>query len=610
MKWLCIVSIVLAIFALCVTAMRTETRGVFLAQLRPFTFHNPPDYGLLSSGEQENNDAPAEPPPHDARQASVVQKHPNDFALQLADAAQPKNGDLVRAARALWPRFVGEPAAYSPLIRALCRTQPLKFRNRDWAIFRSRLEKTPPDPKFMGVLSPPRSELMTEMLEAAETGEILEEDNAYFPAMRMVALFAMRRDGEAMVALRRAGNCPRWDDYAGSEATARTVLLEKTYGPTPAIARFALHSTVLFPHYAQLRNAARLTIIRAAALEAQNRNSDGWAIRRDVIHIGTIMRTQNSSFIGTLVGIAVTNIASGSAGNVGLVPKRANETPDELFVRRRNIFLAYLRRIGKNQAAAAYEQESKAGCRTKELYRAAEARSIVGLDRVKRHLRKWGETLLLLINAASLLILTGIAALLLRAPTIRDALPLRVSTRWAIVLAFVPSVLSTLFSASKNTTLFFVGLFLAFTILTTWIVTAGFRWRTLKQDISVAFATTAAMWPVFIPFFAVFPAFLPEMGTLASVVTPTGMVLLAFLVPLLLMLFSGLSRLHEMPLTAGIVRGVHAFGVPVTMLLIVWWCVACVPLAQAENQWGCQLSELQQNEARYYARLIGETPPP
>ena len=53
----------------------------------------------------------------------------------------------------------------------------------------------------------------------AAAGERLDPDNAFFPLMRSVGLFAEHRDDEALAAIQRAGAKPRFQEYAlGSAA--------------------------------------------------------------------------------------------------------------------------------------------------------------------------------------------------------------------------------------------------------------------------------------------------------------------------------------------------------------------------------------------------------
>lgn len=99
----------------------------------------------------------------------------------------------------------------------------------EWALYPP---SSRPNPQS---LIPPAAEHLAAYDRDAKEGERLDPDNAYFPLMRAVGLFAARRDKEAIEAIERASRKPRWEDYTNEEAEAHLHLLAKAFGRQPAI---------------------------------------------------------------------------------------------------------------------------------------------------------------------------------------------------------------------------------------------------------------------------------------------------------------------------------------------------------------------------------------
>src|SRR5205823_4056767 len=113
----------------------------------------------------------------------------------------------------------------------------------------------------------------------AAAGERLDPDNAFFPFMRSVGLFAEHRDDEALAAIQRAGAKPRFRDYATDQVEGEWELMRASSGNRSAMQRAAMAAALLFPHYAQLRAAARVATYRAIESERQGRPNEGIAVR-------------------------------------------------------------------------------------------------------------------------------------------------------------------------------------------------------------------------------------------------------------------------------------------------------------------------------------------
>src|SRR5207302_1219566 len=138
---------------------------------------------------------------------------PGDFRVQLANALDSKFKPREKVAnlRALEPRFPGNPSLSANLLRF--ETQgPINGCKRP----EEDILSTEP-----GKSSPRATDATPEQLAAfdreAAKGEELEPENAYFPFIRSVGLFAGRKDDEAVAALVRASTKPTWEEHYEDE---------------------------------------------------------------------------------------------------------------------------------------------------------------------------------------------------------------------------------------------------------------------------------------------------------------------------------------------------------------------------------------------------------
>ncbi|MCA1596958.1 MAG: hypothetical protein LC772_11115, partial [Chloroflexi bacterium] len=148
----------------------------------------------------------------------------------------------------------------------------------------------------------------------AAVGERLAPHNAYFPLMRAVGLFAGHRDCEAMEAIERASQKSVWNDYTAEESAATVHFYNLAFGRSSAITRTSLDYQILLPHLSQLRAVAKMAAFCAMNLEQGGKPQDGLDLRLAVIRCGSLMRVQSNTFIGSLVGIAIAQIAGSRPG--------------------------------------------------------------------------------------------------------------------------------------------------------------------------------------------------------------------------------------------------------------------------------------------------------
>ncbi len=344
------------------------------------------------------------------RDHETARRHPNDLALQFADAviASSEQGHAtldirLRRLRELTRRFPERPTLYAAILRFATRDQVRIERGEEGG-------QSGPPARHEN-LAPPRARNTPEALAAfdrdAAEGERLDPDNAYFPFMRTIGLFAAHRDAEALAALQRAAHEPNWSEYANDEIEADWKLQEETFGTVGALPKWAFAAAVLFPHYSQLRAASRLAIARAVEAEQTGNNEEGLALRDAVRQCGGLIRVQATSAIGALVGIAIARSAMDRPGGTPPIA----ESPGGAREQRLHDYEAYLQRVGATERAA-FEDAAAAGVRAREIVKTAVHSPFY--DAPYQLAASWLAEMILLSNVLWMLALAGGAALLAR----------------------------------------------------------------------------------------------------------------------------------------------------------------------------------------------------
>src|SRR5262249_13571528 len=160
-----------------------------------------------------------------------------------------------------------------------------------------------------------------------------------------------KRDAEALAAVQRAGQKPRFNDYAYDEVAGRWRLHEAAWGKESAFRRGVALASVLFPHYAQIRAVTRVATVKAVQAEQAGRAAEGLAIRQARLRCGARMRAQSHTLIGALVGVAISAIAMSRPGGVPPLAPGSSSSSDETARKRLDAYAAYLRRLGREEEA-------------------------------------------------------------------------------------------------------------------------------------------------------------------------------------------------------------------------------------------------------------------
>jgi hypothetical protein len=374
-----------------------------------------------------------------ARVAEVAAAHPQDFdyayvaVLRDNGPALTEDGVSVTPGsstaipanlEALKTRFPERPELYAHQLRywsggplALGRRDPKRAGNAHYV---------EPGASVKAVW--PRAE------EAAVRGAKLAPENAYFPLMRSVALFAEGKDIEACKALHEAAQLPHYRDYVSHEGEALWKMNTAQYGgETGSLPKTAQMAAILFPHYASLRTAGRLATAEATRREQAGDTAGALQIRQDITLVGARMRDQGTSIITNLVGIGLINLAP--EGHPGWVENKTSSLSEvdtkKMAIERTQRYLAYLKRIGAKDEARLYETENYAATETKRVI-ADSTRGEGGLDGLListvRATMAQGAGVLLLINMGWVLVFGAGAVVLGRTRGIQtgEGLPLSV----------------------------------------------------------------------------------------------------------------------------------------------------------------------------------------
>lgn len=146
----------------------------------------------------------------------------------------------------------------------------------------------------------PRAPQLLELAREAQRGERLDPGNAYFPALRAYALFGLRQDTEALVALHRAAQLPRYEDYTAEELRSLLQEQEKISGKHTALADLELSYLVEFPDMGAHYQLVQLAGLEAIRQEQAGHFAKGLAIRRDILLLGARLRSDATGIGPTL----------------------------------------------------------------------------------------------------------------------------------------------------------------------------------------------------------------------------------------------------------------------------------------------------------------------
>ncbi|MEN3000236.1 MAG: hypothetical protein ABDI19_00140 [Armatimonadota bacterium] len=245
----------------------------------------------------------------------VVRKQfPNDFNINWAAALAQAKSSTERTRQELSQLavdFGDRPEVYAGLIRNECRQ--LHLGRAEEGYFEDR-------PRPISPARPSDRQAAQRILEWARRGEQLDAQNSFFSAMRAIALLVLKRDEEAIRALKSAARKPKWDDYLDEEVEAQVRFMRLYTGGRSADMDYALKTAALFPHISYQRLMARVMVVLAAAHERQGRIRDGLAIRLALAEYSGRLRSKASWLSHALTSVSITEITSAVPGGEKVKP--------------------------------------------------------------------------------------------------------------------------------------------------------------------------------------------------------------------------------------------------------------------------------------------------
>ena len=550
------------------------TRSLMQAQVRLLRDITPFSARLSELGVKEGPPSPA-PTWEKSPMAAVVAQMPGDYQIQLGgallkasysndgggpptpqgafDSFQRRYGASLAAVSA---RFPDRPGPYAHLLRFMSLGTVRLARESEVEMFQTGKPSTLTD-RQVGY-----ADSWAVFDQAAAQGERLDPDNAYFPLMRAVGLFDAKRDAEGIAAVLRAGQKSRFEDYISEESDSEWALYQHAYGSNSALIRHTVYAADLWPHFAVLRAVSRLTAYLAEKREQTGHVQEGLALRHAMMQCGVRMREQGHT-IAAEVGGAIVAIQANRPGGGPLVVPPANLTYEQRGDRRRDLYLAYLHKIGAATEAVWFMQVDTANRQMRSLIQAIDFDSLQ-LAPIRTLSGYWMLDMLLLINMAILLLFCTAAVICGRIPGGDKALP-------AVVVVLAVGCLAVVLTMQWAEAL--TQIRLALNVLS------------LLADDSGAKANSQEFFSLVKehPF-----------------VVHMGEVLLSLMLPVLTLLtIGGVSMVRRETFTVALPRGLRQGALVGATLLTVGYAGALIATAQAEARANSMLDGMTHNAIAY-----------
>lgn len=546
---------------------------------------------------------------------------PNDYLLQYGAAVMipSASGQLdsktkVDRLRALASRFPDRPGPYAGALRYATQGEVL--------LHRAELDWFSPNPSNRNVASEQPDPLDLAAYDAdAREGERLDPNNAFFPFMRSIGLFAAHRDAEALSEIEQASLKPNWNEYVSDDADGELKLFEQAFGQVGTLPRVGVAAAILFPQYAQLKSASRVAICVAGNDEEAGKVENGLAIREAIRRCGALLRSRGSTIICSLVGSSIEEISllrPAGAPIANYAPTTDGEAKHDRKVR--DDYDAYLRNTGHGDRVAAADAELGKVEAVRRIGQEGLGTSV--FDNVDGTVMPWLAGLLLLSGTVWMVLLWGVGSAVANLPRIRTREGLPGWARASVVAGVVCGVAATVAAIAQNAITLSLPIFLAILVAGVILVyTTPSKVRALRQV--AAFGTalggvgvflsgpvwhfTTTAWPVATDVVCQSGNFTFDAPPLDSA---TAFMVLA--VPVLSVLFFGaVSLLWRTPLSVGLARGFHACGMPIACFLMLGYCAILPCTLQREAQLEHGLQRTLQQEGPFLAQQEGrEWPSP
>ncbi len=275
------------------------------------------------------------------------QQHPDKEKMQIAFCVLTEPiSELPVHLRDLLKRFPNSPLLHATILRYDCYER-IRLRREGIEVLskvstQQKPSFTPPEPP------PPNPQHITDFERIAAKGEQLDPDNAFFPMMRAIGLFAAHRDDDALKALIRASKKKRWDDYKLEEREGTMQLWESAFGKPNGLTKSYIAGLELVPHIRLIRAMTRVAVHKAVELERKGKLAEGLEIRSALIRCAQLMREQQKSRLPSLIAPAIAHIALVHPKGEPLPEPKGRQERGELIQVR---FINYLQQIGQAEKA-------------------------------------------------------------------------------------------------------------------------------------------------------------------------------------------------------------------------------------------------------------------
>ncbi len=335
------------------------------------------------------------------------------FALRADYLQKPNQEDeRVKRLRLIIPAFPDHASLYAHILRLETTrdigirrdTEYEKFMNGHASQYTATEDTQPATP-----------DALTNFDHDAEVGEQLDPQNAYFPMMRAIGLFAAHRDDEAAAAVRRANQKSKWDDYTGEETEAVWRIAKQAFGNRSAVIHSALYASLPLPHFKELRNLARMTVFKAAQMEKGGKIEEGIALRQAGIGCGALVRTFSNAPRGGYYGAEMSELQWLRPGGAAPIALPGDMPPDQKNAIRRDAFLTFLKQSGHEAEAAQAQTQFEAARRARAILDKSTDPEYIPPTRQAKNLTAWwiaGN--LLLANAIEMFLLAVVTVALVR----------------------------------------------------------------------------------------------------------------------------------------------------------------------------------------------------